>query len=51
QGIDISDIRIVIQWRATWCSLSTIWQRFGRAVQNMSLDGTVILFAEKEYFD
>ncbi|KAG2743118.1 P-loop containing nucleoside triphosphate hydrolase protein [Suillus brevipes Sb2] len=50
-GIDISDIRIVIQWRATWCSLSTIWQRFGRAVRNMSLEGTAILFAEKEYFD
>ncbi|KAG2100864.1 hypothetical protein BD769DRAFT_1312260, partial [Suillus cothurnatus] len=32
-------------------SLSTLWQRFGRAVRNMSLEGTVILFAEKEYFD
>jgi superfamily II DNA/RNA helicase len=51
QGIDISDIRVVIQWRATWCSLSTLWQRFGRAVRNMSLEGTAILFAEKEYFD
>ncbi|KAG1867739.1 hypothetical protein F4604DRAFT_1584971 [Suillus subluteus] len=51
QGIDISDICIVIQWRATWCSLATIWQRFGRAVRNISLEGTAILFAEKEYFD
>ncbi|KAG2082330.1 uncharacterized protein F5147DRAFT_590424, partial [Suillus discolor] len=31
-GIDITDIHIVIQWQATWCSLSTIWQRFGHAV-------------------
>ncbi|KAG1857235.1 hypothetical protein C8R48DRAFT_544613, partial [Suillus tomentosus] len=51
QGIDIPDVSIVIQWCATWRSLSTLWQRFGCAVQNMSLEGTAILFAEKEHFD
>ncbi|KAH7904952.1 P-loop containing nucleoside triphosphate hydrolase protein [Hygrophoropsis aurantiaca] len=49
-GVDISDIRIIIQWRAT-CSLSTLWQRFGRAVRNMLLEGIAILFAEKDHFD
>ncbi|KIK74314.1 hypothetical protein PAXRUDRAFT_20000 [Paxillus rubicundulus Ve08.2h10] len=29
-GMDVSDIVIVGQWRAT-CNLSTIWQRWGRA--------------------
>ncbi|KAG1905441.1 uncharacterized protein F5891DRAFT_976372 [Suillus fuscotomentosus] len=38
-------------WQATWCSLSTLWQCFGHAVRNMLLEGTAILFAEKEYFD
>ena len=48
--MDILDIRLVIQWRAS-CSLSTIWQRWGRAVRNRDLQGTAILFTEKEYFD
>lgn len=48
--MDISDIRLVIQWRAS-CTLSTIWQRWGRAVRNRGMQGTAILFAEKEYFD
>jgi len=48
--MDISNIRIVAQWKAT-CSLSTIWQHWGRAARDRGLQGTVILFAEKEYFD
>ncbi|KAG2142783.1 uncharacterized protein EDB93DRAFT_1056231, partial [Suillus bovinus] len=50
-GIDIADVCIVIQWQATCCSLSTLWQRFGCAVRDMPLEGTAILFAEKECFD
>ncbi|KAH7917043.1 P-loop containing nucleoside triphosphate hydrolase protein [Leucogyrophana mollusca] len=49
-GIDIPDIKLVIQWRAT-CSLATLWQRFGRAVRERLLEGTAILFAEKDLFD
>ncbi|KAG1766501.1 P-loop containing nucleoside triphosphate hydrolase protein [Suillus placidus] len=49
-GMDVPDIILVIQWRAT-CSLSTVWQRFGRAVRNRALQGTALLFAEKEHFD
>ena len=48
--MDISDIKLVIQWRAT-CKLTTLWQRFGRAARNKDLEGTAILFAEKDHFD
>jgi superfamily II DNA or RNA helicase len=50
KGMDVPDISLVIQWRAS-CSLSTIWQRFGRAARDRALHGTALLFAEKEYFD
>lgn len=50
QGMDIADIILVIQWRAT-CKLATLWQRFGRAVRNKALSGTALLFAEKDHFD
>ncbi|KAF8310349.1 hypothetical protein F5887DRAFT_910882, partial [Amanita rubescens] len=33
-GMDIPDIQIVCQWRATLPSISTIWQRFGRCVRD-----------------
>ncbi|KIJ12990.1 hypothetical protein PAXINDRAFT_14203 [Paxillus involutus ATCC 200175] len=49
-GMDVSDIVIVGQWRAT-CNLSTIWQQWGRAARDRGLPGHVVLFAEKDYFD
>ncbi|KAG2743438.1 P-loop containing nucleoside triphosphate hydrolase protein, partial [Suillus brevipes Sb2] len=49
-GMDVPDILLVIQWRAT-CNLSTLWQRWGRAARDKQLQGTAILFAEKEHFD
>lgn len=48
--MDISNIELIVQWRAT-CKLSTLWQRFGRAAQNKEFSGTAILFAEKDCFD
>jgi superfamily II DNA/RNA helicase len=48
--MDLPDIEIVIQWCAT-PSISTLWQRFGRCVRDPTLEGTAIIFAEKEYFD
>ncbi|KIJ19443.1 hypothetical protein PAXINDRAFT_50383, partial [Paxillus involutus ATCC 200175] len=50
QGMDVSDIKLILQWRATW-KLAALWQRFGRVVCNKELTGTVILFAEKDFFD
>ncbi|KIK72327.1 hypothetical protein PAXRUDRAFT_180866, partial [Paxillus rubicundulus Ve08.2h10] len=49
-GMDVSDIKLILQWRAT-CKLATLWQQFGRAVRNKELTGTDILFAEKDFFD
>ncbi|KAG1883644.1 P-loop containing nucleoside triphosphate hydrolase protein [Suillus subluteus] len=50
-GMDIPDILLVIQWRAT-CKLATLWQQWGRAVRDRGgKESTAILFAEKEYFD
>ncbi|KAI5995607.1 P-loop containing nucleoside triphosphate hydrolase protein, partial [Pisolithus albus] len=49
-GMDVPDISLVIQWRAT-CKLAALWQHFGRAVRDKQLTGTALLFAEKEYFD
>ncbi|KIM63649.1 hypothetical protein SCLCIDRAFT_116855 [Scleroderma citrinum Foug A] len=49
-GMDIADIRLIIQWRAT-CHLETLWQHFGRAVRNRELTGKAVLFVEKDHFD
>jgi superfamily II DNA/RNA helicase len=48
--MDIPDITLVIQWRAT-CKISMLWQRWGRAARDQQLQGTTVLFAKKEYFD
>ncbi|KAG0694255.1 P-loop containing nucleoside triphosphate hydrolase protein [Suillus ampliporus] len=49
-GMDVPDVALVIQWRAS-CKLSALWQRFGRAARDHALEGTALLFVEKEYFD
>ncbi|KIK34578.1 hypothetical protein CY34DRAFT_26821 [Suillus luteus UH-Slu-Lm8-n1] len=49
-GMNIPDITMVIQWRAT-CKLSTLWQRWGHAARDWQLQGTAVLFAEEEYFN
>ncbi|KAG2131986.1 uncharacterized protein EDB93DRAFT_1094132, partial [Suillus bovinus] len=49
-GMDVPDIEIIIQWRAT-CHLATLWQRLGCAARNKQLMGTGLLFTEKEHFD
>ncbi|KAI6109394.1 hypothetical protein EV401DRAFT_1807337, partial [Pisolithus croceorrhizus] len=50
QGMDVSDVRLVIQWHVT-CKLPTLWQHSGRAAWDRKLTGVSILFAEKEFFD
>ncbi|KAF8450851.1 P-loop containing nucleoside triphosphate hydrolase protein [Boletus edulis BED1] len=49
-GMDVPDIAIVIQWKAT-CRLTELWQRWGRAARAREETGTAILFAEKDLFD
>jgi hypothetical protein len=48
--MDVPDIMIIVQWGVT-CSISTLWQRFGRCVRNPELAGIAILLAEKDQFD
>ncbi|KAF8995087.1 P-loop containing nucleoside triphosphate hydrolase protein, partial [Cyathus striatus] len=46
-GVDLSDIEIVIQFKAT-CNLCTLWQRFGRAACGSGKEGTAILLVERK---
>lgn len=48
--MDIPDIAIVVQWKAT-CKLTELWQRWGRAARAPGESGVAILFAEKDLFD
>ncbi|KAI6125678.1 hypothetical protein EDD16DRAFT_1474111, partial [Pisolithus croceorrhizus] len=50
QGMDVPDITIVVQWRAT-CGLSTLWQRWGHVGRAHRESGMAVLFAEKDLFD
>ncbi|KAF7967710.1 hypothetical protein HWV62_33295 [Athelia sp. TMB] len=49
-GVDLPDIELVIQWRAS-CDLCTLWQRFGRAARMQSMTGTALFLVESKYFD
>lgn len=50
QGMDLADIEVVVQWKAT-CDLCTLWQRFGRAARGEVWTGTAILLVEKKDTD
>ncbi|KAJ3824470.1 P-loop containing nucleoside triphosphate hydrolase protein [Lentinula raphanica] len=49
-GIDIPDIHMVVQYGVP-VSLNTWYQRLGRGVRNLSLDGCAILLVEPSYLD
>ncbi|KAJ3964774.1 P-loop containing nucleoside triphosphate hydrolase protein [Lentinula raphanica] len=49
-GIDIPDIYIVVQYGVP-TSLSTWYQRLGRGVRDLTLDGCAILLVEPAFFD
>ncbi|CAK5275042.1 unnamed protein product [Mycena citricolor] len=49
-GLDLPDIALVIQWRAT-CDLCTLWQRFGRGARALGSTATALLLAEPKHFD
>jgi superfamily II DNA/RNA helicase len=48
--MDVPNVELVVQWKAT-CTLSTLWQRFGRGGQNPALEATAVFLVEKEHFD
>ncbi|KAH6893859.1 P-loop containing nucleoside triphosphate hydrolase protein [Coprinopsis sp. MPI-PUGE-AT-0042] len=47
KGMDIPDIKIAVQWKAT-CDLCTLWQRFGRVARGEGVIGIAILLVEKK---
>ncbi|KAJ3476844.1 hypothetical protein NLI96_g10880 [Meripilus lineatus] len=49
-GIDLADIEIIVQWRAT-CDLNALWQRFGRAARAFGSHGLAIFLVESKHFD
>lgn len=50
QGMDIPDIRVVVQWCVP-SDLCTLWQRFGRAARDPKEEGLAVLFVESRYQD
>lgn len=50
QGVDLPDVKIIIQWRVT-CDLSMLWQRIGRGVRQRDLTGIALILAEPKHFD
>ncbi|TFK71826.1 P-loop containing nucleoside triphosphate hydrolase protein, partial [Pluteus cervinus] len=49
-GMDLPDIKLVIQWKAT-CDFSTLWQRFGRTARGRGVTGTALLLVEPKHLD
>ena len=48
--MDLPDIDLVIQWRAT-CDMCTFWQRFGRAARDLTHHANALFFVEPKHFD
>lgn len=46
----MKDIELVIQWKVT-CDPCILWQRFGRAARDKSLQATALLFVESKDCD
>ncbi|KAF9003896.1 hypothetical protein BDQ17DRAFT_1477865 [Cyathus striatus] len=46
-GMDLPDIMLVVQWKAT-CGLCALWQWFGHAARGPGQDGTALLIVEKK---
>ncbi|KAF7353121.1 p-loop containing nucleoside triphosphate hydrolase protein [Mycena sanguinolenta] len=49
-GIDMPNITLVIQWRAT-CDMCTLWQRFGRGARDPNCEAIALWLVEPMYFD
>ncbi|RDX40433.1 hypothetical protein OH76DRAFT_1299110, partial [Lentinus brumalis] len=48
-GLDIRDVKIIVQWKAP-TDLNTVIQRFGRGARDPGLQAVVILIAEPNCF-
>ncbi|KAF8192846.1 P-loop containing nucleoside triphosphate hydrolase protein [Mycena galopus ATCC 62051] len=49
-GIDLPNITLVIQWRAS-CDMCTLWQRFGRGARDPKCTAIALFLVEPMYFD
>jgi hypothetical protein len=50
QGVDLPDIELIIQWRAT-CDMCTLWQRFSCAARDLKLTAKALFLVEPKHFD
>ena len=50
EGVDIQDIKIIVQWRAN-CTPSMFWQQIGRGTRDPGMCVMAILFVESKHFD
>jgi hypothetical protein len=48
--MDVSNIGLITQWKAR-CTLSTLWQRFGRGGRDLKKDAIAVFLVEREHFD
>ncbi|EIW61392.1 P-loop containing nucleoside triphosphate hydrolase protein [Trametes versicolor FP-101664 SS1] len=49
-GVDVPNIEIVVQWKAT-CDVNQLWQRFGRAARGPGTEALAVLIVEPKHFD
>ncbi|KAJ3764578.1 P-loop containing nucleoside triphosphate hydrolase protein, partial [Lentinula raphanica] len=49
-GLDLPDVQIVVQYRMP-ADMCTLWQRFGRAGRDFSLEAIAVLLVENSHFD
>ncbi|KAH9015958.1 hypothetical protein EDB83DRAFT_2232569 [Lactarius deliciosus] len=50
QGLDLRDIKLVVQWKHTK-SLCMLWQCLGRVARDTSKEATGIYIVEPQYMD
>ncbi|KAJ7308703.1 hypothetical protein DFH08DRAFT_630396, partial [Mycena albidolilacea] len=50
QGINLLNITLAIQWRAT-CDMCTLWQHFGHSAQDPRCEAIALFLVEPMYFD
>ncbi|KAI0631312.1 P-loop containing nucleoside triphosphate hydrolase protein [Trametes polyzona] len=49
-GVDIRDVKIVVQWRLS-CNMDTLVQRIGRAARGPGTEAVAVILVEGKYFD
>ena len=50
KGVDIPDIKLVVQYRVT-CNLDTLYQQFGRGARSLDNEAYAVLLAEQNHFN